>query len=124
MNMQLERDTNILVIGEDASGCEKWKTRLERAGFDSVRALMPNALKIPPRAEIAVFVPMNESLRNQAARMLRSVQSQIKLVFLYDGAIKSTEMADAVIHTDCDDDDLIRTLHYLVKERAIRRMAW
>ncbi len=116
--MQYPTSIKIVVIGEERSAIQTWTKRLEAAGF-SCEHWNPSSKTVRPEfLDVAIFLPQAEANRNELAAFLRSARANVKIIFLYDGTIRRTELADAVIHVNCEEADILRTLRYVMHQQV------
>lgn len=64
---------------------------------------------------------VDEAERNELARKMRRANPDLLIVMLYDGSIRSTELADAILNVRGEAADLVQTLTFLAQRKQIKR---
>jgi hypothetical protein len=113
-----EEQPKIVIIGSLQAPMQELSRQLKEAGFSKVTEKRLSEVELPARwrVGIVIFLPKTpKEPRNRVAQRLRKSIPSLKIVMLYDDAISGTEVADAVINSNCDIADLVRVLTYLSK---------
>jgi hypothetical protein len=116
---------SILSIGVNKQMLAQRHKLLRDAGFDVVSSGLGDSLAqlvCDLRFQIAIFGPhVPEAERNRAAaRLIRSCR-HMKIIMLYEDAIRKAEMADAVLSVKGSPDDLVQTVNYLLEKNGADR---
>lgn len=116
----------VLLIGYLTDLVERRKQCLEAAAYEVICATaFSQVMRLIDEHTFKVVVlgqGVPETERNQIARKIKQVSPATKLVMLYLASIKNAELADAIIHTTTDPEDLVRTINDLTREQS-RRMS-
>jgi hypothetical protein len=115
----------VLSIGVNKELLAQRHKALREAGFEVVSSGLGDTLAqlvADLRFQIAIFGPhVPEAERNRAAaRLIRSCR-HVKIIMLYEDAIRKAEMADAVLSVNGSPDDLIQTINYLLEKQGVDR---
>lgn len=116
----------ILLVGYLTDLVERRKQCLEAASYEVICATaFSEVMRLIDEHTFKVVVlghGVPEAERNQIARKIKQASPATKLVMLYLASIKNAELADAIIHTTTDPEDLVRTIDEITSEQT-RRMA-
>ncbi len=102
-----------ICVVADGRATQHWVGRLQDAGFLLAQKFEMDDPSAGGDPHVAIFGLQPEHVRKELARALRKRFPRIRIVMLYDGAIRGTENAHAVIRCNCELDDLARTIRYL-----------
>ena len=109
----LKDPLKVLVVGHTSDDLSHWKQRFQRFSFEITYSLSTSASKNLTESHVVLVLPMGQDDREMVLAKLKKCSSTLKIVMLYDQAIRKTEIAQAVLHSDCDLEDLERALRYV-----------
>ena len=120
MSTMLKHKPRVLLlnIGVDREYRERRHKVLSAAGFSVIDAsTVDRALQLAERQDLAVAIfghLVRAEDRLRISSTLRAKNPAVRLVVMYEGSVKRTEHADAVLQIDGPPADLIHSIQYLL----------